>query len=72
MHLTLPGGYTAIIIFNEHDDPILLHSAALWQKLDTTPRISEYEPDLGLSIPIEEVCKILGHDYQSVYEAISE
>jgi hypothetical protein len=66
LHLTLPNKEVPIIIFDQKDDDILLLSAMSWQYASNTPnpRIVEYHPDMGLSIPIYDLASILGIKYE--------
>lgn len=62
-HISLQR-HPAIIIAEAKDDDILLEIAIVAQQLERNPKIIEYEPDFGLSITVEELCKMLGVHYE--------
>lgn len=61
LHISLPKcNPPPIVIFDKKDDEVLLESAIRWQERGKNPKIVDYHPDMGLSITVYDVKKIVG------------
>lgn len=67
VHILVPHiNEPCIVIFDQKDDDVLLKTAILYSKNGMNPRIVDYVPDLGMSITVYDLSKMLGTEYEQL------